>query len=571
MQFNQDIKVSQSDAQHFGVINDIKHIQKIKNCDLDALRELGSGTFGAVYHSKWRGADVAIKRIHDIYFAGKSWIQEQTRVDFWNEIFMIANLHHPNIITFYGIVWDGPRGSFAAITEYMVDGSLRSALINYSRFLDKRKCILIAIDVAFGMEYLHDQNIIHFDLKSDNLLVNLRDPNRPICKVGDFGLSKVKCSTSISSDSARGTIPWMAPELLNGRRDLVSEKVDVFSFGIVMWELLMGQEPYANIPDEVIIDGIVSNTLRPSVPESCDPEWRSLMEQCWSTEPSKRPCFTEIANKFHSFVSSACSASFPRAKTHGPLRIPCLEPRRTVPRRKSASPPSVNSRMTLLRPSFIDHCTNKLEQGLIKLIIKNCNLDELRELGSGTFGAVYYGKWRGADVAIKRIYDIYFAGKSWIQERTFLDKKKRLLIAIDVAFGMEYLNDQNIIHFDLKSDHLLINLRDPHRPICNIDVFSFDITMWELLMGQEPYIVSNTLRPLVLESCDYEWRSSMEKCWLTELSKRPCFIEIAKKMCSIVKLYCKFGGKLMPHLSDDALHYVGGRTCIMAFPYDITL
>ncbi|KAH0455032.1 hypothetical protein IEQ34_016956 [Dendrobium chrysotoxum] len=249
----ENIKVNQSDAQHFGVINDIKHIQ---------------------------------------------------RADFWNEIFMLANLHHPNIITFYGIVWDGPRESFAAITAYMVDGSLRSALINYSRFLDKRKCILIAIDVAFGMEYLHDQNIIHFDLKSDNLLVNLRDPNRPICKVGDFGLSKVKCSTLISSGNPQGTIPWMAPELFNGRRDLISEKVDVFSFGIVMWELLMGQEPYANIPDEVIIDGIVSNTLRPSVPESCDPEWRSLMEQCWSTEPSKRPCFIEIANKLCSMASS---------------------------------------------------------------------------------------------------------------------------------------------------------------------------------------------------------------------------------------------------------------------------
>ncbi|KAH0454840.1 hypothetical protein IEQ34_016764 [Dendrobium chrysotoxum] len=300
----EDIKVNQSDAQHFGVINDIKHIQIIKNDDLNKFRELGSGAFGEVYHGKWKGADVAIKRIHDIHFAGKSWIQEQTRADFWNEIFMLANLHHPNIITFYGIVWDGPRGSFAAITEYMVDGSLRSALINYSRFLDKRKCILIAIDVAFGMEYLHDQNIIHFDLKSDNLLVNLRDPNRPICKVGDFGLSKVKCSTLISSGCPQGTIPWMAPELFNGRRDLISEKVDVFSFGIVMWELLMGQEPYANIPDEVIIDGIVSNTLRPSVPESCDPEWRSLMEQCWSTEPSKRPCFTEIANKLCSMASS---------------------------------------------------------------------------------------------------------------------------------------------------------------------------------------------------------------------------------------------------------------------------
>ncbi|KAI0511102.1 hypothetical protein KFK09_011724 [Dendrobium nobile] len=147
--------------------------QKINNCDLDALRVLGSGTFGAMYHGKWRGVYVAIKNIHYIYFAEKSWIRERMKADFWNEMFILTNLHNLNIIAFYGIFY-----------------------------------------VGFGMEYLHDQNIILFCLKSDNLLVNLRDPNRPICK----------CSVLISCVSARGTIPWMASELMNGRRDLISEK-----------------------------------------------------------------------------------------------------------------------------------------------------------------------------------------------------------------------------------------------------------------------------------------------------------------------------------------------------------
>ncbi|KAH0651671.1 hypothetical protein KY284_031583 [Solanum tuberosum] len=280
----------------FPVSGGIGRLQIIKNDDLEEIRELGSGTFGTVYHGKWRGTDVAIKRINDRCFAGKASEQERMRDDFWNEAIKLADLHHPNVVAFYGVVLDGPGGSVATVTEYMVNGSLRNALQKNERNLDKRKRLVIAMDVAFGMEYLHGKNIVHFDLKSDNLLVNLRDPHRPICKVGDLGLSKVKCQTLISG-GVRGTLPWMAPELLNGSSSLVSEKVDVFSFGIVLWELLTGEEPYAELHYGAIIGGIVSNTLRPPVPESCDPDWRSLMERCWSAEPSERPNFTEIANE----------------------------------------------------------------------------------------------------------------------------------------------------------------------------------------------------------------------------------------------------------------------------------
>ncbi|CAI9100951.1 OLC1v1038144C1 [Oldenlandia corymbosa var. corymbosa] len=277
-------------------------LQIIKNSDLEEIRELGSGTFGTVYYGKWRGTDVAIKRINDRCFAGKPSEELRMKDDFWNEANILADLHHPNVVAFYGVVLDGPDGSFATVTEYMVNGSLRTALQKSERNLDKRKRILIAMDVAFGMEYLHGKKIVHFDLKSDNLLVNLRDPHRPICKVGDLGLSKVKCQTLISG-GVRGTLPWMAPELLNGSSNLVSDKVDVYSFGIVMWELLTGEEPYADLHYGAIIGGIVSNTLRPPVPETCDPDWKSLMERCWAAEPSERPSFSEIANELRAMAT----------------------------------------------------------------------------------------------------------------------------------------------------------------------------------------------------------------------------------------------------------------------------
>ncbi|XP_024981777.1 uncharacterized protein LOC112518351 isoform X3 [Cynara cardunculus var. scolymus] len=275
---------------------DIYGLQIIKNAELEELRELGSGTYGTVYHGRWRGSDVAIKRIKKSCFSGRSSEQERLTNDFWREARILSNLHHPNVVAFYGVVPDGSGGTLATITEFMTHGSLRNVLIKKDRSLDRRRKLIIAMDAAFGMEYLHLKNIVHFDLKCDNLLVNMRDPQRPICKVGDFGLSRIKRNTLVSG-GVRGTLPWMAPELLNGSTTRVSEKVDVFSFGITMWEILTGEEPYANMHCGAIIGGIVKDTLRPTIPERCDPEWRKLMEQCWSADPVIRPSFTEITNR----------------------------------------------------------------------------------------------------------------------------------------------------------------------------------------------------------------------------------------------------------------------------------
>ncbi|XP_061351631.1 uncharacterized protein LOC133296623 isoform X2 [Gastrolobium bilobum] len=291
---------------------DISTLQLIKNEDLEELRELGSGTFGTVYHGKWRGSDVAIKRIKKSCFAGRSSEQERLTLEFWREADILSKLHHPNVVAFYGVVQDGPGATLATVTEYMVDGSLRHVLLRKDRYLDRRKRLIIAMDAAFGMEYLHSKNIVHFDLKCDNLLVNLKDPLRPICKVGDFGLSKIKRNTLVSG-GVRGTLPWMAPELLNGSSNKVSEKVDVFSFGIVLWEILTGEEPYANMHYGAIIGGIVNNTLRPTIPSYCDLEWKTLMEQCWAPNPAVRPSFTEIARRLR-----VMSAAASQTKGQGP-------------------------------------------------------------------------------------------------------------------------------------------------------------------------------------------------------------------------------------------------------------
>ncbi|XP_062187256.1 serine/threonine-protein kinase EDR1-like [Phragmites australis] len=282
------------------------NVQIISNDDLEDLREMGSGAFGTVFHGKWKGTDVAIKRIKNSCFMLPSPQAEKLITEFWREAAIIAKLHHPNILAFYGVVNNGPGGTLATVTEFMVNGSLKKVLLRKDKYLDWRKRIMLAMDAAIGMEYLHSKDIVHFDLKCDNLLVNVKDPCRPICKVGDFGLSKMKHATLVSG-GMRGTLPWMAPELLTMSGTKVSEKIDVYSFGIVMWEILTGEDPYDGMHYGGVIGGILSNTLRPPVPASCNPEWRKLMEQCWSTEPERRPSFTEAASRLGAILEASQS------------------------------------------------------------------------------------------------------------------------------------------------------------------------------------------------------------------------------------------------------------------------
>ncbi|CAI9269729.1 unnamed protein product [Lactuca saligna] len=277
-------------------------LQTIKKDDLEEISQLESrSTYRVVYHGMWKGTDVAIKRIKGSCFARKSSETERMIKDFWKEALVLSSLHHPNVVTFYGIVRDEPDDSLTTITEYMVDGSLKQFLKKKDRTIDQRERLIIAMDTASGMDYLHGKNVIHFDLRCENLLVNMRDPHRPICKIGDLRLSKIKRHNLVNGDN-RGTVQWMAPELLNDESHLVTEKVDVYSFGVVMWELLTGDEPYNNMHHKSIIEGIIKNTLRPAIPTWCDAEWKSLMESCWSSDPQERLPFSEIAQKLRTMV-----------------------------------------------------------------------------------------------------------------------------------------------------------------------------------------------------------------------------------------------------------------------------
>ncbi|KAI3907260.1 hypothetical protein MKW92_005145 [Papaver armeniacum] len=146
---------------------------------------------------------------------------------------------------------------------------------------------------ARGMSYLHHCNppIIHCDLKSSNLLV---DKNWTV-KVGDFGLSRIKHATYLSMMCGNGTPQWMAPEVI--RNDPTDEKSDVYSFGVVLWELATSKIPWDTLDSFQVIGVVGFMDQRLEIPKDTDPNWTSLIESCWQSEPKCRPTFNELLEK----------------------------------------------------------------------------------------------------------------------------------------------------------------------------------------------------------------------------------------------------------------------------------
>lgn len=141
--------------------------------------------------------------------------------------------------------------------------------------------------IAAGMAYLHNHKIIHRDLKSPNVLIGRGE----VVKISDFGTSREWNEISTRMSFA-GTVAWMAPEII--RNEPCSEKVDIWSYGVVLWELLSGEIPYKDVDSSAIIWGVGNNSLHLPIPSSCPEGYRLLVKQCWSAKPRNRPSFKHI-------------------------------------------------------------------------------------------------------------------------------------------------------------------------------------------------------------------------------------------------------------------------------------
>ncbi|KAL5559957.1 hypothetical protein UlMin_036168 [Ulmus minor] len=262
--------------------------------DLRIKERVGAGSFGTVHRAEWHGSDVAVKVL-----SVQDFEDDQLR-EFLREVAIMKRVRHPNVVLFMGAVTKRPHLSI--VTEYLPRGSLYRLIHRPGpgEIMDQRRRLRMALDVAKGINYLHclSPPILHWDLKSPNLLV---DKNWTV-KVCDFGLSRFKANTFISSKSVAGTPEWMAPEFLRGEPS--NEKSDVYSFGVILWELTTMQQPWNGLSPAQVVGAVAFQNRRLAIPPNTSPALSSLMESCWADDPNERPSFRNIVDSLKKLLKS---------------------------------------------------------------------------------------------------------------------------------------------------------------------------------------------------------------------------------------------------------------------------
>ncbi|XP_021654048.2 serine/threonine-protein kinase STY8 isoform X2 [Hevea brasiliensis] len=239
---------------------------------------IASGSCGDLYHGVYLGQDVAVKILRSEH------LNDTQEEEFAQEVAILRQVQHRNVVRFIGACTQSPH--LCIVTEYMPGGSLYDYLHKNHNLLKLPQLLKFAIDVSRGMEYLHQNNIIHRDLKTANLLMD----THKVVKVADFGVARFQNQEGVMT-AETGTYRWMAPEVINHQP--YDQKADIFSFAIVLWELVTAKVPYDTMTPLQAALG-VRQGLRPELPQDAHPKLLDLMQRCWKTTPANRPPFSEI-------------------------------------------------------------------------------------------------------------------------------------------------------------------------------------------------------------------------------------------------------------------------------------
>ncbi|KAK2509971.1 hypothetical protein MC885_004342, partial [Smutsia gigantea] len=243
--------------------------------DLKLLQTIGKGEFGDVMLGDYRGNKVAVKCIKN----------DATAQAFLAEASVMTQLRHSNLVQLLGVILE-EKGGLYIVTEYMAKGSLVDYLRSRGRSVLGGDCLLkFSLDVCEAMEYLEGNNFVHRDLAARNVLVS--EDN--VAKVSDFGLTK---EASCTQDTGKLPVKWTAPEALREKK--FSTKSDVWSFGILLWEIYsFGRVPYPRIPLKDVVPR-VEKGYKMDAPDGCPPAVYEVMKNCWHLDTAMRPSFLQL-------------------------------------------------------------------------------------------------------------------------------------------------------------------------------------------------------------------------------------------------------------------------------------
>ncbi|CAM9869295.1 unnamed protein product [Ectocarpus fasciculatus] len=278
---------------------------------------LGQGGFGEVYMGDYGGKNVAIKV--QIYVdhglnghcvgrntskVGRVSAQMAERAsskqkEFMREVDMMYHLKSPHTVLLHGVI-TSHRDRLELVME-LLEGDLNAYLRNAKEPLPEEVSRRIIGDVCAGMAFLHENETIHCDLKSANVLLDKNDR----AKIGDFGTSRTTKNTNytrlITHTAGHGTnkmtSQWTAPEVLYGEKH--SYASDVYSFGVVLWEVMSRKTPWSELANnEAIFNHVKILEQRPAIPTGTPPDIEEDMKSCWAQQPRNRPDFAFLSRRY---------------------------------------------------------------------------------------------------------------------------------------------------------------------------------------------------------------------------------------------------------------------------------
>ncbi|KAK9069997.1 hypothetical protein SSX86_010395 [Deinandra increscens subsp. villosa] len=283
--------------------------------------KIGEGAHGKVYEGRYGDQIVAIKVLNR-----GSKTEERVALEsrFAREVTMMSRVKHENLVKFIGACKDP---LMVIVSELLPGMSLRKYLGSIRpNQLDLRLALNFALDIARAMECLHANGIIHRDLKPDNLLLTA---NQKSVKLADFGLAREETVTEMMT-AETGTYRWMAPELYStvtlrqGEKKHYNNKVDVYSFGIVLWELVTNRMPFEGMSNLQAAYAAAFKQERPNLSDDISPELAFIIQSCWVEDPNLRPSFDQIIRMLNTFLFTLpppppeeCDASDDAAASNG--------------------------------------------------------------------------------------------------------------------------------------------------------------------------------------------------------------------------------------------------------------